>query len=264
MRVNATLTHQKTTQEVLNDLVRRHNESAARERKRKASESKDELIALLLPPKSAKTDYEEQKPAKYVFKCMDGDIQIPEYGILRTEFYYQQVNLEARKADENGHIFNYQNIPKSSVKYFTDALFGIMPECKDIVETMQLMNFLLFDGQASTDFGSDFELRFMENIWKQLQRLIKEAKFEAKAYALVMFYFLSLNKPEFDQYAKQLSVYTDKESYYSLSWYITMGYNDPSKPEYEKLINFLRDNCDRNDWNITDWLKIQSKKADSL
>ena len=61
--------------------------------KRKASEafeSKNEIIALLLPPKSAKTEYDEQKPAKYVFKCMDGDIQIPEYGMLRTEFYYQE------------------------------------------------------------------------------------------------------------------------------------------------------------------------------
>ena len=29
------------------------------------------------------------------------------------------------------------------------TLFGAMPECKDIVDTMQLMNFLLFDGQAN-------------------------------------------------------------------------------------------------------------------
>ena len=61
----------------------------------------------------------------------------------------KQVNLEARKADKNGHIFNYKQFSKSSVKYFTDALFGFMPECTDIVDTMQLMNFLLFDGQAN-------------------------------------------------------------------------------------------------------------------
>ena len=64
-----------------------------KERKRKATEAfnaKEDMIAFLLPPKSAKNDYVEQKPAKYVFKCMDGDIQIPEYGILRTEFYYQE------------------------------------------------------------------------------------------------------------------------------------------------------------------------------
>ena len=58
--------------------------------KRKASEdlkAKDALLLLLRPPKFAKNDYLEQKPAKYSFKCMDGDIQVPEYGILRTDFY---------------------------------------------------------------------------------------------------------------------------------------------------------------------------------
>ena len=62
------------------------------ERKRNASETfidKDDMIALLLPPKSIKNDYVEQKPAEYVFKCMDGLIHVPEFGILRTEFYYQ-------------------------------------------------------------------------------------------------------------------------------------------------------------------------------
>ena len=62
------------------------------ERKRKASETfidKDEMLALLQPPKSIKNEYVEQKPAKYVFKCMDGEIHVPEYGISRTEFYYQ-------------------------------------------------------------------------------------------------------------------------------------------------------------------------------
>ena len=64
------------------------------DKKRKASEAEkealNEKIFLLLPPKSVKNDYVEQKPAKYVFKCSDGDIQIPEYGIMRTEFYYQE------------------------------------------------------------------------------------------------------------------------------------------------------------------------------
>ena len=56
--------------------------------------------------------------------------------------------VRAREVDENGNIYNYTQFPRSSVKYFTDALFGVMPECTDIVETMQLMHFLLFEGQA--------------------------------------------------------------------------------------------------------------------
>jgi len=233
------------------------------ERKRKAAEAfnvKEDMIPFLLPPKSAKNDYVEQKPAKYVFKCMDGDIQIPEYGILRTEFYYQQVNLEARKADKNGHIFNYKQFSKSSVKYFTDALFGFMPECTEIVDTMQLMNFLLFDGQANADFGSDFEIRFMENIWKQLQSLMEKAEFEARGYAMIMFYFLSLDKPEFTQYAKELSLQTTRDDYYFIAWFLTMD-NVPFRPEYKKVTTFLRENCKRNGWNLTEWLKIQSRKA---
>ena len=62
--------------------------------KRKADEAvedlraKEEVMSYLKPPKCAKNDYMERKPAKYVFKCMDGDIQIPAYG-LRTDFYIQ-------------------------------------------------------------------------------------------------------------------------------------------------------------------------------
>lgn len=64
------------------------------EKKRKASEAEkealNEQIFLLLPPKSVKNDYVEQNPAKFIFRCSDGDIQIPEYGILQTEFYYKE------------------------------------------------------------------------------------------------------------------------------------------------------------------------------
>ena len=62
------------------------------ERKRIASKTfidKDEMLALLQPPQSIKNEYLEQNPAKYVFKCMDGEIHVSEYGISRTEFYYQ-------------------------------------------------------------------------------------------------------------------------------------------------------------------------------
>ena len=61
--------------------------------KRKAAEvvrAKEDVISYLIPPKSAKNDYMEQKPAKYIFRCMDGDIQIPDYGIFRTNFYNKE------------------------------------------------------------------------------------------------------------------------------------------------------------------------------
>ena len=52
-----------------------------------------------------------------IFFIPEFNLQIPEYGILRTEFYYQQV--KAREVDENGHIYNYKQFPRSSVGWFT-------------------------------------------------------------------------------------------------------------------------------------------------
>ena len=52
--------------------------------------SATDIISFLCPPKMARDEYTEQTPAKFVFKCRDGDIQIPEYGLLRTDFYYQE------------------------------------------------------------------------------------------------------------------------------------------------------------------------------
>ena len=71
----------------------KEHESREQALKRKAAEALENVrsrLSYLIPPKSAKNDYMEQKPAKYVFKCMDGDIQIPDYGIFRTDFYYKE------------------------------------------------------------------------------------------------------------------------------------------------------------------------------
>merc|ERR1711990_451156 len=122
-------------------------EYAARESALKRSASdKDDMISFLRPPKTAKLEYMEQTPAKFVFQCRDGDIQIPEYGLLRSDFYYQR--YKARANEKDGYIYDYKQFAKSSVKYFTDALFGVMPECTDIVGAIELTSFLLFDGQA--------------------------------------------------------------------------------------------------------------------
>ena len=47
------------------------------------------MISWLLPPQSVKKEYVDQVPAKYVFKCKDGVIQVPENGLFRSEFYFQ-------------------------------------------------------------------------------------------------------------------------------------------------------------------------------
>ena len=89
--------------------------------------------------------------------------------------------------------------------------------------------------------------------------LMKKAKFEAKGYSMIMFYFLSLDKPEFTQYAEDVSWHATKEDYFYMSWYLTMNHADHFNQEYQKLFTFLRENCKRNGWDLTEWLKIQSK-----
>ena len=104
--------------------------------KRKLKNSnKEQVISFLQPPKTAKDDYESQKPAKYVFKCKDGDIQIPEYGIRRTDFYYKQ--SIAREVDENnGHIFNYQEFPR----------LGLFQNCLCFASQLRIMRDKFYPG----------------------------------------------------------------------------------------------------------------------
>ena len=67
---------------------------------------------------------------------------------------------------------------------------------------------------------------------------LKKARYDAKGYAMIMFYFLSLNKPEFTQYAKELSLHTTMEDYFFVAWFLAMDY-DPPKQEYKKVMTFL-------------------------
>ena len=70
------------------------------------------------------------------------------------KYYPKYKQAKAREAHENQNVFNYKQFSRSSVKHFTDALFGVMPECNDIVETLQLMSFLLFEGQADQGWST--------------------------------------------------------------------------------------------------------------
>ena len=60
----------------------------------------------------------------------------------------QNQRVKSRENHKDGNIYDYKQFSKSSLKCFTDALFGEMPECTEIVDTIELMSFLLFDGQA--------------------------------------------------------------------------------------------------------------------
>merc|ERR1712131_119811 len=230
--------------------------------------AKDEMISLLLPPLSVKKEYEDQIPAKYVFKCKDGVIQVPEYGILRSEFYFQQVKARQRhENDENVNVFDYTDFPKATVELLTHAFFGDMPKFEDNIEAIQLMHLLLFEGQASKAFGSIFEIKLFENTWNQLQGLMQSKPVCNRPHyqALVIIFFVSLDKPELVECAKKLA---NKETFvkdcFYMSWCLSLGKTFERVPEYGKMAAFLRQHCERKNWNITEWLKIQSKKVENL
>ena len=87
---------------------------------------------------------------------------------------------------------------------------------------------------------------------------MEKAKIGKAGYAMVIYYFLSLDKPEFTEYAKKLSEKTERSNCFNMAWWVVMGQND-TRDGVQKLINFLRENCDRNNWDLFEWFKTQSK-----
>ena len=94
--------------------------------------------------------------------------------------------------------------------------------------------------------------------------LAENAKIGKLGYAILVYYFLSLDKPEFTEYAKKLSKKTKRGKCFSIAWWIVMGKNVHSNVELQKMITFLRENCERNKWDLTEWLKTQSKVSNHL
>ena len=92
-------------------------------------------------------------------------------------------------------------------------------------------------------------------------RLI-DARLGSKGTALIIFYFLSLDKNDFTKYAVLLSEKTTLDHCYAMAWMFTIkrGFGG----EYNKIENFIRENCERNKWSLSKWLKTQSLKAEAL
>ena len=92
-------------------------------------------------------------------------------------------------------------------------------------------------------------------------RLIERARLGPKGHAMLVYYFLSLEKPEFIEFARQLSVKTSKNECYSMAWYFIMDHTDPNDCTIFEcnIITFIRDYCERNKWDMSQWLKTQSK-----
>ena len=78
--------------------------------------------------------------------------------------------------------------------------------------------------------------------------------------ALVILYFVSLDKPEFTQFAEHLFEQTTIVQCQATCWIISRGqiYSGTCQKRNE-IISFLRDYCKQNKWEMLDWLDTQMK-----
>ena len=83
-----------------------------------------------------------------------------------------------------------------------------------------------------------------------------KANFDNRGYAMIIMYLLSLEKPEFIQFAKELAPRTTMDSCLAIAWILSRKQNfEPGN--YSKIVDFLNDNCRRNKWGMTKWVTIQ-------
>ena len=88
------------------------------------------------------------------------------------------------------------------------------------------------------------------------------AKLRRGGIAMVLFYLVSLEKPEFTEFAKRLSARTTLEKCFATAWTMSLGYR--YEGEADQLVKFLQEHCSNNEWNFDAWLKLQSDKVVSL
>ena len=69
-------------------------------------------------------------------------------------------------------------------------------------------------------------------------------------------YLLSLEKPEFTQFANELAPRTTEDSCLAIAWILSRKQNFNSK-DYSSIVDFLNDYCERNKWNMAEWIIIQ-------
>ena len=88
---------------------------------------------------------------------------------------------------------------------------------------------------------------------------ISDTKSQNRIKMLIVFYFISIEKKDFDDFAEKLSKNIELNEYYTLAWSIGVMNENYQDKEVQKLVVFLRNHCDRNELPLIDWLKIQRK-----
>ena len=86
--------------------------------------------------------------------------------------------------------------------------------------------------------------------------------------SMIIFYFLSLNKPEFTDFSQELADQVTKDKCLSMAWYLSSGSKPTSYTEsmdgngdddLNQMIVFLNGYCTRKRFTMIEWLKSQMK-----
>ena len=72
-----------------------------------------------------------------------------------------------------------------------------------------------------------------------------------------MFYFVSIEKEEFNDFARKLSKNIELNDCYTLAWKIGVMKENFKNEEVQNLVVFIRNHCKRNRLNLIEWLKVQ-------
>ena len=76
---------------------------------------------------------------------------------------------------------------------------------------------------------------------------------------MIVFYFISIEKKDFNDFAEKLSKNIGLNDYYTLAWKIGVMKEDFEDKEVQKLVVFIRNHCKRNGFFLVDWLQTQRK-----
>ena len=76
---------------------------------------------------------------------------------------------------------------------------------------------------------------------------------------LIVFYFISIEKKDFDDFAEKLSKNIKLNEFYTLAWSVGVMQENYQDKEVQKLVVFIRNHCKRNELHLIDWLKIQRR-----
>jgi len=93
---------------------------------------------------------------------------------------------------------------------------------------------------------------------------ITKSKSRKRTAILIIFYFLSIEKQEFFEFAFTLmddsvEFNLTQKDFHAMAWKIGVMKKDFKNEEVQKLVVFIQNHCERNGLPLIEWLKVQRR-----